>query len=50
MCIRDRDAAQIISRINGFTYVETKYDYKKAELNVVYEKAYSCLLYTSRCV
>ena len=36
-----KDAAQIISRINGFTYVETKYDYKKAELNVVYEKAYS---------
>ncbi len=25
-----KDAAQIISRINGFTYVETKYDYKKA--------------------
>ena len=36
-----KDAAQIISRINGFTYVETKYDYKEAKLNIVYEKAYS---------
>ena len=36
-----KDAAQIISRINGFTYVETKYDYKAAKLNIVYEKAYS---------
>ena len=36
-----KDAAQIISRINGFTFVETKYDYKEAKLNVVYEKAYS---------
>ena len=36
-----KDAAQIISRINGFTYVETKYDYKEAKLNVVYEKPYS---------
>ncbi len=36
-----KDAAQIISRINGFTYVETKYDYAEAKLNVVYEKAYS---------
>ena len=36
-----KDAAQIISRINGFTFVETKYDYKAAKLNVVYEKAYS---------
>ena len=36
-----KDAAQIIARINGFTYVETKYDYKEAKLNVVYEKAYS---------
>ena len=34
-------AAQIISRINGFTFVETKYDYKEAKLNVVYEKSYS---------
>ena len=36
-----KDAAQIISRINGFTYVETKYDYSTATLNVEYEKAYS---------
>ncbi|MBZ2120948.1 GGGtGRT protein, partial [Streptococcus infantis] len=27
--------------INGFTFVETQYDYKAAKLNVVYEKAYS---------
>ena len=36
-----KDAAQIISRINGFTFVESQYDYKAAKLNVVYEKAYS---------
>ena len=30
-----KDAAQIISRINGFTYVETKYDYKEAKLRCV---------------
>ncbi len=36
-----KDAAQIISRINGFTYVETKFDYFTGELEVVYEKAYS---------
>ena len=36
-----KDAAQIIARINGFTYVETQYDYKAAKLNVVYEKPYS---------
>ena len=36
-----KDAAQIISRINGFTYVETKFDYEKNEVNVIYEKAYS---------
>ena len=35
-----KDAAQIISRINGFTFVETKYDYKAAKLNIEYEKAY----------
>ena len=28
-----KDAAQIISRINGFTFVETQYDYKAAKLN-----------------
>ncbi|MBQ0059204.1 MAG: GGGtGRT protein [Lachnospiraceae bacterium] len=35
------DAALIISRINGFTFVETKYDYKAGKVEVVYEKAYS---------
>ena len=38
---RFSSAAQIISRINGFTFVETQYDYKAAKLNVVYEKPYS---------
>ena len=36
-----KDAALIISRINGFTHVETEYDYKTGELKVVKEKAYS---------
>ena len=36
-----KDAAQIISRINGFTYVETKFDYAKDELNIIKENAYS---------
>jgi len=36
-----KDAAQIISRINGFTYVQTQYDYAKTEVNVVREVAYS---------
>ncbi|MDO5352470.1 MAG: GGGtGRT protein [Succinatimonas sp.] len=36
-----KDAAQIISRINGFTYVQTKFDYATSELNIVMEKAYS---------
>ena len=36
-----KDAAQIISRINGFTYVQTKFDYFTGELNVVREIAYS---------
>jgi len=36
-----KDAAQIISRINGFTHVETEYDYYTGELKVVWEKAYS---------
>ena len=30
-----KDAAQIISRINGFTYVVTEYDYKANKVNVV---------------
>ena len=36
-----KDAAQIISRINGFTYVQTKFDYYTGELKVVREIAYS---------
>ena len=36
-----KDAAQIISRINGFTFVETQYDYKAAKLNILSETAYS---------
>jgi hypothetical protein len=36
-----KDAAMIISRINGFTYVQTKYDYYTDELNIVKEVAYS---------
>lgn len=36
-----KDAARIISRINGFTYVETSFDYATGELEVVAETAYS---------
>ena len=36
-----KDAAQIISRINGFTYVQTQFDYATGKVNVVREKAYS---------
>ena len=36
-----KDAAKIISRINGFTYVETQYDYKTGELKVLSETCYS---------
>ena len=36
-----KDAAYIISRINGFTYVETDFDFKTGELKVVNEKAFS---------
>ena len=36
-----KDAAMIISRINGFTYVQTEFDYYSGELNVVRTKAYS---------
>ena len=36
-----KDAAYIISRVNGFTYVETKYDYCTGELCVVMEKPFS---------
>ncbi len=36
-----KDAAYIISRINGFTYVETEYDFFTDELKIVRTKAYS---------
>ncbi len=36
-----KDAAQIISRINGFTYVQTQFDYFTGKLNIVKEIAYS---------
>ena len=36
-----KDAAQIISRINGFTYVQTKFDYYTGELAIVKETPYS---------
>ncbi|MDR3244220.1 MAG: GGGtGRT protein [Elusimicrobiota bacterium] len=36
-----KDAAMIISRINGFTYVHTKFDYNADKLNVVKEYKYS---------
>ena len=36
-----KDAACIMSRINGFTYVCTDYDFYNDELKIVYEKAYS---------
>jgi hypothetical protein len=36
-----KDAAMIISRINGFTYVQTQFDYATGELNIVKTKAYS---------
>ncbi len=36
-----KDAAYIISRINGFTYVETAYDFAKDEISVVREVPFS---------
>ena len=36
-----KDAAKIISRINGFTYVQTQFDYYTGEVAVVEETAYS---------
>jgi len=35
-----KDAAYIISRVNGFTYVQTQYDYINSELNIVNERAF----------
>ena len=36
-----KDAAQIIRRINGFTYVQTQFDYYTGELKIVREIRYS---------
>ena len=36
-----KDAALIISRINGFTYVETEYDFYTGKLNIINETPYS---------
>ena len=36
-----KDAAQIIARINGLTYIETEFDYYTGELKEVFRKAYS---------
>ncbi len=36
-----KDAAQIISRINGFTYVKTEFDYFTGKVNIVEEIKYS---------
>ena len=36
-----KDAAQIISRINGFTYVETEMDYYTGEVKELWRKSYS---------
>ena len=36
-----KDAAMIISRINGFTYVQTQFDYMTDKLNIVKEFPYS---------
>ncbi|BDD00518.1 GGGtGRT protein [Persicobacter psychrovividus] len=36
-----KDAAKIIARINGFTYVQTKFDYTTGKVEEVMRKAYS---------
>ncbi len=36
-----KDAAKVISRINGFTFVETEMDYKSGEVKEIYRHAYS---------
>ena len=36
-----KDAAQIIARVNGFTYVETEMDYSTGEVKEVFRKCYS---------
>lgn len=36
-----KDAAYIIARINGFTFVETKYNHETGELKIINEKKFS---------
>lgn len=36
-----KDAAYIISRINGFTYVETKYNFEQQQLEILSKKSFS---------
>lgn len=36
-----KDAAQVISRVNGFTYVRTQFDYHAGKLEIVKEIKYS---------
>lgn len=36
-----KDAAKVISRINGFTYVQTRFDYASGKLNIIDETRYS---------
>ena len=36
-----KDAAMVISRINGFTYVQTEFDFYTSEVKIIREKAYS---------
>lgn len=36
-----KDAAKIISRINGFTYVQTEFDYFSGKVNIISETKYS---------
>jgi len=36
-----KDAAYIISRVNGFTYVKTDFDFFNDKLNIIEEKAFS---------
>lgn len=45
-----KDAAYIISRVNGFTYVQTKYDYATGELKIISERPFSdCERAAVRC-
>ena len=41
LTVLGKDAAQIIARINGFTYVETEMDYYTGEVKEVFRKSYS---------